>query len=98
MLSFCGVFHCHFNYYPDIHTIMWIQMLTPNWLKITERIENKLLSLTYKVLTTTQPSYLHNLITVQPLRNTRSSSLQHYALGHISLSMFRALRVCWTHW
>ena len=35
----------------------------------------KLLSLTYKVLTTTQPSYLHNLITVQPPRSTRSSSL-----------------------
>ena len=44
------------------------------WLKITERIEYKLLSLTYKVLTTTQPSYLHNLITVQPPRSTRSSS------------------------
>ena len=29
-------------------------------LKISERIEYKLLSLTYKVLTTTQPSYLHN--------------------------------------
>ena len=27
------------------------------------------------VLTTTQPSYLHNLITVQPPRSTRSSSL-----------------------
>ena len=37
-----------------------------HWLKITERIEYKLLSLTYKVLTTTQPSYLHNLISVQP--------------------------------
>ena len=35
-----------------------------HWLKINERIEYKLLSLTYKVLTTTQPSYLHNLITV----------------------------------
>ena len=32
-----------------------------HWLKITERIEYKLLSLTNKVLTTTQPSYLHNL-------------------------------------
>jgi len=31
------------------------------WIKITKRIEYKLLSLTYKVLTTTQPSYLHNL-------------------------------------
>ena len=44
-----------------------------HWLKITERTEYKLLSLTYKVLTTTQPSYLHNLITVQPPRSTRSS-------------------------
>ena len=46
-----------------------------HWLKITERIEYKLLSLTYKVLTTTQTSYLYNLITVQPPRSTRSSSL-----------------------
>ena len=30
--------------------------------------------LTYKVLTTNQPQYLHNLISVQPCRNTRSSS------------------------
>ena len=44
-----------------------------HWLKITERIEYKLLLLTYKVLTTTQPPYLHNLISVQPPRNTRSS-------------------------
>jgi len=44
-----------------------------HWLKINERIEYKLLSLTYKVLTTTQPSYLYNLITVQPPRSTRSS-------------------------
>jgi len=35
-----------------------------HWVKITERIEYKLLSLAYKVLRTTQPSYLHNLITV----------------------------------
>ena len=48
-------------------------------LTITERIECKLLSLTYKVLTTTQPSYLHNLITVQPPRSTRSSSLVTFA-------------------
>ena len=41
--------------------------------KITERIEYKLISHTYKVLTTTQPSYLHNLITVQPPCSTRSS-------------------------
>ena len=42
-------------------------------LGIEERIEYKLLSLTYKVLTTTQPPYLHNLISVQRSRSTRSS-------------------------
>jgi len=37
------------------------------WLRITERIEYKLLSLTHKVLSTkgtTQPPYFHNLISV----------------------------------
>ena len=34
--------------------------------KANECIEYKLLSLTYKVLTTSQPSYLNNLISVQP--------------------------------
>ena len=38
-------------------------------------IEYKLLSLTYKVFTTTKPLCLQNLITVQPPRSTRSSSL-----------------------
>ena len=37
-----------------------------HWLKINERIEYKLLSLNYKVLTTNQPPYLHHLISVQP--------------------------------
>jgi len=32
-----------------------------HWLKITERIAYKLLSLTYNVVTTTQPPYLHSL-------------------------------------
>jgi len=30
-----------------------------HWLKTNERIEYKVLSLTYKVLTTSQPNYLH---------------------------------------
>ena len=46
-----------------------------HWLKVNERIEYKLLSLTYKLLTTSQPSYLNNLISVQPPRSTRSSSI-----------------------
>ena len=37
-----------------------------HWLQIIERIKYNLLSLTCKVLTTTQPSYLHKLIIVQP--------------------------------
>jgi len=55
-----------------------------HWLKITERIEYKLISLTYKVLTTTQLPYLHNLISVQPPRNTRSS--YHVTLARPSTS------------
>ena len=37
--------------------------------------EHLLLSLTYKVLTTTQPPYLHKLISIQRPRSTRSSSV-----------------------
>ena len=57
--------------------------------KITERIEYKLLSLTYKVLTTTQPPYLHHLISVQPSRSTRSSSLVTLARPPTSSSSLR---------
>jgi len=46
-----------------------------HWLKVNERIEYKLLSLTYKVLTTAQTSYLHDLISLRPPRSTRSSSV-----------------------
>ena len=44
-----------------------------HWLKVNERIAYKLLSVTYKVLTTSKPSYLNNLISVQPPRSIRSS-------------------------
>jgi len=46
-----------------------------HWLEINEGIEYKLLSLTYKALTTAQPTYLHSLISVQLPRATRSSSV-----------------------
>jgi hypothetical protein len=45
-----------------------------HWLKIPERIEYKVLSLTYNTLQSSQPSYLRQLFSVQPLRSTRSSS------------------------
>ena len=43
------------------------------WLKIDERL--KLISLIYQVLTTTQPTYLCNLISLQTDRNTCSSDV-----------------------
>ena len=44
-----------------------------HWRKVNECIEYKFLSLTYKVLTTTQPGYLHNLIPLQHPCSTHSS-------------------------
>ena len=45
------------------------------WLKVSERIEYKIISLTYKILNTTQPLYLYDLVSIQPPHghNTRSS-------------------------
>ena len=74
-----------FNLFRIVLPVPWLKLLifshtTPilkplHWLKINERINYKLLSLTYKVLTTTEPSYLYKLISVGSApRNTRSSS------------------------
>jgi len=71
-----------------------------HWLKITECIEYKLLSLTYKDLTTTQPPYLHHFISVQPPRSTHSSSVATLAqpptssLLHITDHSFRYASPC----
>ena len=46
-----------------------------HWLKIEQRIQYKLISLTYKILTISQPTYLHNLISLQTDNNTRSSDV-----------------------
>jgi len=46
-----------------------------------------LLSLTYKVLTTSQPDYLHNLISVQSSGRTRSSSVVTLARPSVSSSL-----------
>ena len=58
-----------------------------HWLRIDERIEYKLLSLTYKVLTTIQPTYLRNLISVQRPHSTRSSSVVTLARPPTSSSL-----------
>ena len=58
-----------------------------HWLRITERIEYILLSLTYKVFTTTQPPYLHKLIFTQRPHSTRSSSVVTLARPSSSSSL-----------
>jgi hypothetical protein len=45
-----------------------------HWLKISERIHYKILSITYSALQSNQPSYLRKLLSVQNKINTRSSS------------------------
>jgi len=46
-----------------------------HWLKITERIHYKILSLTYKSLQYNQPTSLSSLLTIQETRSTRSSAV-----------------------
>jgi len=55
-----------------------------------ERIKCKLLSLTYKVLTTNQPQYLHDSISVQPCHNTRSSSMVTLARPPIPTRLWKS--------
>ena len=44
-----------------------------HWLKIEQRIQYKIISITYNILQTSHPSYLRKLITIQPAGSTRSS-------------------------
>ena len=45
-----------------------------HWLKIQERIKFKVCSLTFKALQSSTPQYLRKMLSVQPVRSTRSSS------------------------
>jgi len=53
---------------------------------ITCTVDKPLLSLTYKVLTTSQPDYPHNLISVQSTGRTRSSFVVTLARPSVSSS------------
>ena len=44
-----------------------------HWLNINERIQYKVLSLTYKTLSSSRPAYLHSLVSLNHSRSTRSS-------------------------
>ena len=46
-----------------------------HWLKITQRIQYKILSLTYKSLQFKQPSSILDLLNIQPTHSTRSSAV-----------------------
>ena len=54
---------------------------SPHWLKVKERIDYKLLSHTYKVLTTSQPIYLFKLVSVQSSCSTRSLCVRHVSIN-----------------
>ena len=62
-------------------------LISLHWLKTNAHIEYKLLSLTYKVLTASQPDYLHNLISVQSSGRIRSSSVVTLARPSLSSSL-----------
>ena len=60
-----------------------------HWLKIPERINYKVLSITYNVLSSSKPAYLSKLISLQPARSTRSSKL--ITLYHPAVTSSRAI-------
>jgi hypothetical protein len=55
------------------------------WLKITERIHYKILSITYKCLLSDKPAYLRNLLTVQNTSDSMSTSSD----ASLSQSLFK---------
>ena len=59
---------------PKFHHITPI-LKSLHWLNINERIQYKVLSLTYKTLSSSRPAYLHSLVNLNHSRSTRSSSL-----------------------
>jgi len=50
-------------------------LISLHWKNVNERIQYKIFYLTFKLLYTTQPPYLYDLISLQTPRNTRSSSV-----------------------
>jgi len=61
------------------------QHITPilkflHWLKVSERIEYKIISLTYKILNTTQPPYLYDLVSIQPPHGNNTCSSPYVTL------------------
>ena len=55
-----------------------------HWLKIDQRIEFKINSITYNILHNDKPTYLRQLISPQQTRNTRSANFLHLSLPPLS--------------
>ena len=63
-----------------VYSVSKFDHITPalmalHWLKVEERIQYKVVSLTYKALQYNQPRYLRDLLSIQSTRATRSASL-----------------------
>ena len=56
-------------------TLLLISNHFTSWLKITQRIQYKILSLTYKSLQYNKPSSISDLLTIQPTRSTHPSAV-----------------------
>jgi len=65
-----------------------------HWLRLKEHTEYMLLSVTYKILTTTNPAYLYKLISIQPPCHTCSSSVTSISLPSSSSSLKVPLKLC----
>ena len=57
------------------------------WLKVSERIKYKVISLAYKILNTTQPSYLYDLVSIQPPHDHNTCSSPYVTLIKPSSSL-----------
>src|SRR6218665_1205794 len=73
---------------PKHHHITPIQK-SLHWLKVLQRIhyKNLIASLTYNTLQTSQPSYIRQLLTIQPPGSTRSSSYLSLSRPPVSSSL-----------
>jgi len=58
-----------------------------HWGKVSERIEYEIISLTYKILNTTQPSYLYDLVSIQPPHSHNTPSSPYVTLIKPSSSL-----------
>ena len=54
------------------------------WLRIEQRIQYKIISITHNILHSSTPSYLYRLLNIQPTRSTRSSNC--LCLVHLKLT------------